>query len=239
MDLAVAVLGLLTACCILLIRRLVTNQDLLARCDADAKCLRQLARQARRSGDKPAAARHARVRHMVTLKRMGQEWRAVAVAVVPLAILGGWCLERLEYQPPRLGEPVTLILTAPLSAQGQLVHVAPQDGLASPDGWIRRLQPAADGSPSCQAQWRLSGRGRWTVEIRHGAATYSRPVHIDCGVTTPPVEHASGVRTELAARPYRPLGFIGPVVGLPAWLLWYLLVSLMSYPLLRRALRVH
>jgi uncharacterized membrane protein (DUF106 family) len=238
-DGAVAGLGVLTAGVLLVLRRLATNQDLLRRCAQDRKCLRVLLRQDRRSGDGASARRHGALRRRVVLKAMSQEWRPVLAAIVPLAILGGWCFERLEYLPRPGDAPAKLTLWLPLSAQGQLVHVVPQEGLEATDGWVRVAAAAAGGVPRCEASWELKGSGSTTVLIRHGQSTYRRLVSLGQAAPAPvEVRHPDGAVSRLDATPYRPLGFIRPVLGLPAWLMWYLLVSLASYPLLKRLLRV-
>ena len=133
-DVALVIVAVGTAAIITFSRLFTTNQDLLRRCDQDKKRLKELIRQAKRQKDKEAVKRYRTTRNMIGMMTMKEEGGPLLAAIVPIAILGTWCFQRLAFVPPRAGETVQVKAYFPVSAVGELAHVVPQEGLREVSG---------------------------------------------------------------------------------------------------------
>ena len=87
-------------------RCFTTDQDLLRRCDQDKQRLKELIREAKRRKDKEAVA--ALSRHAEHDRHDDDEAGRLAVAgsILPIAVLGTWCFQRLAFVPPQAGQSV-------------------------------------------------------------------------------------------------------------------------------------
>src|SRR5208283_2175586 len=99
-DLALVIVAVGTAAIITFSRLLTTNQDLLRRCDHDKRRLRVLIREAAFQRDKVAVKRFRTTRNMIGMMTMKEEGWPLLAAIVPIAILGTWCFQRLAFVPP-------------------------------------------------------------------------------------------------------------------------------------------
>ncbi|MBE3070447.1 MAG: hypothetical protein IMZ66_09465 [Planctomycetes bacterium] len=244
-DVALVAVGLGSAAVLAVVRLFTTNQDFLRRAADDRKRLTFLIRKARRRRDTEAARRFRATRPMIALQTFRSEWRPLAVAVVPIAMLATWCLARLEFLPPRDGEPVEIVAYTPVSAAGQVMHLVPQDGLEA-DAWVRPVAAVTgDGPPHGMATWQVRGRAAEapyrlafrlkdrTVErdLLVGGRTYAQPV----------VDHGGQVVTELRMRPAKLLGIVPgiPALALPPWMMAYLVVVIPLVSAVKRVLRIY
>jgi uncharacterized membrane protein (DUF106 family) len=243
-DATLVLLALLTSLLFLVVRRYWTKQELLRRCAADQRRLRELIRAARRCRDKPALARLRGLRGLIGRKAFAQEGRPLLVLLLPLVLLGTWAWQRLEFLPAQAGMPMTFTATFPLSAAGQFVHLVPAPGLQMPDGWIRQVTVRTEmGVATASASWTLIGeRGSYTLTLRHQGRTSLHPLLLGEGkYSTPSVVHGDGdVRTTIDLGLFRWLGMVPgvPQLGLAPWLVAYLALVLVITPVLKRILRV-
>ena len=240
--LAVAVLGVA-------IRRFVAPQDLLRRAAADRKRLRALVRLARAQGNAADVWRYRHTRHMIRARTRRGRWLGTFVWLGLVALGAGWCAARLTYHASSPGEPIEVRLIGPASAVGDVAHIVPMDALAS-DGWIRKLRPTRevdahdDSLTEAAASWHLSGSMAdhpYEVLFRHEEGTFRHALWIGTqGAIQPIVAQHPGWRTEVMVEPVRFLGPVGPVrlLGVPAWLIGYVLLALVAGGLLRRLLRI-
>src|SRR5690242_17736034 len=111
-DAAIVVIAVLTSLVLTLGRKWCTNQELLGRCAGDLRRLKQLIRQTKASSAAPAVRRSEIQRmkstvSLIKLKQLRAEGRVLLVALLPLALLATWGMERLDYVPPRPGEELT------------------------------------------------------------------------------------------------------------------------------------
>lgn len=254
-DAALVALGLATAGLLILSRRLMTNQDLLRRCREDRARLKALVREAKgmhretvQTGE-PTESLLARLRttqNQVALKMLRAECRPLLAALVPLALIGYWGFHRFEFHPLRPDEPVSVTATFLQSAAGEPVHIVPQQGV-EPEGrtgWLRFA--AASNGTEPTASWKLRVTPRrtpYTLEIRHGARTYPVRLRLDGRFYEPPVTTYDGgalVSARVELREFRLFGLVPGVrqLGLPPWVIAYLLVTIPATALLRRLLGV-
>ncbi len=241
-DAAIVLVALSTALVLALARKFTTDQDLLHRCAADRKRLRELRRAARRACDRAALARLGATQGRVAVKAFAQEWKPMLVSLVPIALLATWCWQRLEYLPPRPGEPVSFTATFPISAAGQLAHLVPAEGLQAPQGWIRVLTVNTN-TATAQATWTLAGtRGLHSITLRYDGHTYRHPLLLgEREYEVQLLAHAPpGIRTALGLPPARLFGLVPglPALGLAPWLVAYLLVTVVAYPGAKRLVQV-
>lgn len=241
-DAAIVLVAVSTALVLALVRKFATDQDLLRRCAADRKRLRELRRTARRARDRAALARLGTTQGQVAIKAFAQEWKPLLVSLVPIALLATWCWQRLEFLPPRAGEPVSFTATFPISAAGQLAHLVPADGLQAPRGWIRTLKVDTSTGTS-RAAWTLTGtRGLHSVTLRCDGHTFLHPLLL--GERKYQVQllahEPQGFRTAVGLQPARLFGIVPglPALGFAPWLVAYLIVALLAYPGAKRLLRV-
>jgi hypothetical protein len=242
-DASVILLGLLSAVLAVGIRRLVCDRQVVELIRRDERVLRRLIREARRAGDRASLTRHRRVRAAVARLRFSQEVRSLAVMILPLLALVPWASARMEFLPPRGDESVELVAWLPASSVGEAVHLVPAAGLEAPDGWIRAITPSQrEGQTRGRAEWRVraaSGASPYRLTLRFrdrslehgmlvGQSTYAAPVII----------HGEDIATELRLRRYVPLGIsrIGNL-GVPPWVIAYLVVTLTMALVLNRLMR--
>jgi hypothetical protein len=246
-DLALLAAILLTAVALVLVRRWTTDQGRLRRCAADVRTLKDLLRQAAASGDAAAADRHRVNLMRVRGKMLRSEGTPLLISLVPLAILGTWCFCRLGYVPLRAGDPVALRASLPASADGEIIHLVPQDGLDVDGGWIRRLK--VEGSvvgTAAVAEWVVRGEARptpYVLEFRMRERTLARELVLDGRHYVAPVQFLDGqdggsVAVQMTM--YHPLGVVPgvPALGLPPWVIAYLILVIPSVWLLKRAMKV-
>ena len=165
-DLTLVIVAVGTGAILTLARLLTTNQDLLRRCDQDKERLKELMREAKRQKDREAVKRYRNTRTMIGVTAIRQEGWPLLAAIVPIAILGTWCFQRLAFVPPRAGQSVQLAAYFPVSAVGQVAHLVPQEGLHEVSA--RR----ESGNPAGRAN--LGGRERWIQEIVEDPGTQPR-----------------------------------------------------------------
>jgi hypothetical protein len=257
--------ALLTATLLTGIRWFTTDQDRLGRAAADLKRLKQLRREARRAGDRATAARLNAVQARISLMKLRAEFKPLLVVLVPLALLATWAFYRLEFHPPRPDETVELAAYLPLSAAengsaGELVHIVPQAGLRSENGWVQmpRKVAAAPSSwdrfvawltrqelkrppPEAVAVWRLQGEANvYSLVLRYRDQTLERELLIGQrayaaawdGRETEPY-------TVLRQREVRLFGLPGLATWLPAWLVGYLVLTIPLVVLLKRVFMIY
>ncbi|MGO9201298.1 MAG: Ig-like domain-containing protein [Limisphaerales bacterium] len=241
-DASILLVAVSTALLLAWVRKFTTNQDLLRRCAADRKRLRELRRTARRARDQVALARLRLTQNRVAIRAFSQEWKPMLASLAPIALLATWCWQRLEYLPPKPGEPVTFTASFPISAAGRLAHLVPADGLQAPQGWIQAIT-ADTNTATAHATWTLTGtRGRHSVTLRYHGRTFQHPLLLgEREYQVPLLAHDSpGIRTAFELQPARLFGLVPglPGLGLAPWLVAYLLVAMVAYPGAKRLLRV-
>jgi uncharacterized membrane protein (DUF106 family) len=241
-DAAIVLVAVSTALLLALARKLSTDQDLLCRCAADRKRLRELRRGARRARDRAALARLGATQGQVAIKALAQEWKPMLLSLAPIALLAAWCWQRLEYLPPKAGEPVSFTATFPISAAGQLAHLAPAEGLQAPRGWIRALAVDTN-TVTAHATWILTGtRGLHSLTLRYDRHTFIHPLLLgERRYQVRLLAHDSkSIRTAVLLQPARLFGIVPglPALGLAPWLVAYLLLALAAFPVVKRLSRV-
>lgn len=243
-DLVLVLVGVGSAALIVLVRPWLTDQDLLKRVAADKERLSGRMKEAKRAGDAETLARLRRVNAKVGGKTLRAEMKPLAVVLLPLLIFATWAASRLEVHPPRAGEPVELVLEAPVSAAGTVAHIVPAEGLAAPGGWVRAVE-AVEGSdpPHARAVWTLAGEARdvpYDVTVRATPGTARHPLRVGGRMYEPPRVAHDGFATEVRLRPVKLFGVVPglPWVGLAPWLVAYILVVVPAYFGLRRLLGI-
>lgn len=245
-DATLFVFSLLTALLMTLARRWVTNQDLLRRCAADLRQLKQLNREAKQAGDKP---RRQRLRDTVALVRrmlLSEDMKVLAVVLVPIAVLAMWATERLDYLPPRVGRDFSLRVSFSASAINEVTHFVPIHGVELQTPAIQIVQPDDQNPFSGRADWTLRALGtseELTLTIRHRGESITHRVAIGRPTYLPPRQFHQGDRmtkSEVLLTRYRPLNLDLRLesLGLPPWMIGYLVLTLLFVPRLKRVLRV-
>jgi uncharacterized membrane protein (DUF106 family) len=219
-DLTIIVIAVLTGVTLTLVRKWTTNQDLLARAAADNQRLAILIKEAKRAGSKETVARYRLTKAQVGMLKFKQEGKPMLVSLLPIALLATWAFARLEFLPPQPGETVTAVAHAPLSAVGEIVHLVPIPGVTATDGWVKQLTVTGN---DASANWQL----RFDSVVDPGQVVARRT--------------AGAVQLELQLRERRLFGIVPgwSNIGLPAWLVGYLLIVIPFVPLLKKLLKIH
>lgn len=246
-EAVVIVIGVLTVLVMMVIRRRLTDQDLLGRADADLKRIKQLIRQARREKDRDAIRRYRRTRGEISLKKLRAEGKPLLVSIIPIVLLATWAMARLDYRPPRPGEEVTVLAYTPLVEAGEVMHMVPEEDLEATDGWVRPIEPVAEGGETYGlARWTVRSTGgrpsRWDMALRLGDRTLEHPLIVGERIYAEPlVFHDAQHVTELQMRRMKMFGVVPGIeaIMMPPWLVGYLLVVFPAYFLLKRVLKVH
>ena len=234
-DAALVLLAVMSALLALALRRLSTNQHALRLMRADLIQLRRLTRQARAVGDRASIARFRRTATAVRWLQLRQEFRALLVSLVPLAILMTWASQRLEFLPPQSGETVTLTAWLPSSAAGGVVHLVPKTGLDASAGWIQEVVPSRHADqPRGLATWQLRAYERpqaYGLVLRFRGRSVEHPLLVGQKTYLPPRRiHGEDFESQVELCPYRPLGLARiPWLPLPPWLTWFLVLTISAY----------
>lgn len=250
-DVTLVGLALLTVSLMLAARKFLTDQDLLRRCRADLVRLKQMRRAAKGRGDRDALQRVSRTMVQVQWMQLQADLRVLAVSIVPLAALATWAVERLEYMPTRPGDRVTLTARFPLSSVSRVTHLVPP---AEESG--DKLESPALQSVALNASDERRGVARWTVRtgtrgparhvmlvVRHQGESVAHEIEVGTGRYAAPLRTHDGdrqIETEVDLRPYRFLNIVPGLawLGLPPWMVAYLLLTLAIMPLAKRVCRI-
>lgn len=252
-DVALILVGVVTGAVITLARPLTTNQDFLRRCSQDKRRLKQLIREAKQGRDKEAIRRYKTTRGMIALSTLKSEGPPLLVAILPIAILGTWCFQRLEFHSPRADETVTLNAYFPISAADGLVHVVPweNDDLVSQNGWVQEIVAVSDpaeGPPHAMAAWHLKAKANprpYPLQIRYRKGTYTKALLVGQRTYAPPVEFYPDAPQIICAEiELRQVRLFDLVPGIPAlhiapWLVAYFLIAVPSVSLTKRVFRIY
>jgi hypothetical protein len=249
-DAALIILALATSLLLAVVRLWTTDQDVLRRLADDKRLLRVLARQARADGDRSQARRHRENLAWLTWQTLGRrlkgECLTLAVSLLPLVLIGTWCFYRLEYHPPRAGQPLVLTLATPTTEIDSLVHLVPQAGVHPASSWVQSITRAndPDGPPRGIAGWLLTFAEQpsaYPLTIRIGQQTLVHPVLVGQARYLPPELDHRGSRTHLALEPVRLFGRVPgiPALALPPWAVGYLILAVLGTLLIKRGLRIH
>lgn len=129
-DLKLAIVAVMTGFTMTLIRKWTTDQEWLKRAWQDQQRLNQLKKQAKLAGDKEAKTRYVATETRIKVKSLKFEFKPLAYAVIPVALLATWCFGRLGFAPPQPGETVQVKMYLKASAIGsKLPHLAAPPGV--------------------------------------------------------------------------------------------------------------
>ena len=248
-DAVLLIVAVGTGALLTVARLFSTDQNLLRRCSDDKKRLKELLKKAKRGKDTDAVQRHRATLRMVASKTAASEWRPILVAIIPLAFLGTWAWQRIAYVPPRTDEPVEVMLYLPVSAEGQVVHITPVDGVEAESGWVRRVTVVADdkGPPHGLATWTLRAKGAeepYDLRFRYEGRTCQHPLLVGQATYTAPLIYHDDpdiICSEVALPEVKLLGLVPgiPWFGIQPWLVAYFLIAIPSVLALKRILGIY
>jgi len=246
-GLCLVVVSLASAAILTAVRLFTTDQSLFRRRRSDRRVLKKRIRDAKSSGNVDTVSRLQRTRRQVAVRSLVAEGRPLLASLVPIAVLGFWLFQRLDYHPAQPGETVALRAFFELSAVGEVVHLVPVAGIAQTNGWIQTVEEiSTDSETSGAATWNLTGEARdrpYELLLRHGLHTFRHDLVVGgVGRSSVEVLHTGGslLRTRIELRPVRPFGFVPGVraLAIPPWLVAYLALTLLLTPLIRRVCRI-
>ncbi len=247
MDLALIIVAVGSALVLTAVRVWSSDQDLLRRCKQDKARLAKLIREAKRRKDREAIQRHRATSNMIGLKQLRQEGWPLLAALIPLVLIATWSFYRLEFHPPRAGEPVKFTAAFPISSAGKLAHIVPQDGLRAEPGWIQQLEvvTAPNAAPAAEATWTVRAEAReqpYEIEVRRGDQTLRHSLLIGQKRYEPTVAlHGGETATWVDLQPVKLFGIVPgiPWLFLAPWLVAYLIIVIPFVFILRRVLRIY
>ncbi|MEK6262690.1 MAG: hypothetical protein AABP62_29180 [Planctomycetota bacterium] len=247
-DVTLVLFAALTALLMTLARRAVTNQDLLRRCSEDLRRLKQLLREAKQARDKPTMLRLRGTAGLIKGMQLAADMRVLIVVLLPVAMLAIWASERLDFLPPQVDRDLVVRAHFPLSSIEGLTHLVPAAGCELKGTAIQVIRAdSASASSSGLAEWTLhptSAAEDLAIVLRHRNESATHRVAIGHATYRPPIQAHANERlalTEVVLDRYRPLGLNlkTETIGLPPWMVGYLVLTLVLVPTLKRLLRVH
>lgn len=251
-DAALIAVALGTSAAMTAIRLFTTNQERLGRAARDASRVAALAKEAKAANDKAARQRFQTTKTMLAMLKLKAEGWPLLVSILPIALLATWAFHRLEFHPPKAGEPVTLEVNLPESAADQPVTLVPADGLVAADGWIKLAQVTAVAGqpPVAVATWALKAAAsdkpyRLVVRLWDRGEDRFRSIERELWVgktvyAAPIAEHGGEVRSMWHLTQVRLFGVVpGWGAFLPPWLVAYLLLVIPSVFVMKRVFRVY
>lgn len=235
-----------TAFLMVMVRAAVTNQDLLARCVVDLRCLKPRIRAARREHDIAQRTRLQRTTGMIKAMQLTADLRVLAVVIIPVALLAVWAGARFGYFPPRVDHELLLRAYFPISGIDRLTHLVPSPEFEIDSSAIQVIRRNPGQPNEGIAEWTL--RPRRAIDdaelmIRHQGESVAHHVAIGGAVYLPPRSDWNTDRiraTEVVLEPYEPLGsgVVSRWTGLPPWMILYVMLTIALVPILKRSLRV-
>lgn len=267
-DLSLFSVAILTSASLSLIRKWTTDQAWLARADADTKRLHALIREAKQAKDRDAVARYKATITRIKVKSMKFEGKPLLWALVPVALLATWAFSRLAFVPPPAGATLTVRAHLPKSYIGQTIHMAPEEGIESVNGWFQKVvedkqtPPTTNlwdkcnrkvcaflkmlPQPEAVAEWQIVSQDAnpHTVKIRFSGRTYEKEVLAGRRQYAPALTlypDAPVQAVELVMKPMKLFDYVGALdfLFLPPWLVAYLLIAIPFVTILRRVLRIY
>jgi uncharacterized membrane protein (DUF106 family) len=232
-DLALITLGAISAAVLILARATMGNHDLLERCKADRKRIKALAKSAKTERDAATIKRLQKTRSLIALRQLKIEFKVLLAAAPCLALLIGWCSQRLQFYPVPAGEPIQVVARFPSFSNGQLAHLVPEPGLQTANGWIQPIQSVPkDGRNLGMTLWTLrsTSEGTRTIRMRYQNNDLAIPLNVGSKWSTPPqtIMTQSGIELELKLRPVMLFNVLPGIrsLGLPGCVLASAIVCL-------------
>jgi hypothetical protein len=244
-DVSLLLFAFGTALTMTLARKAVTNQHLLHRCAADLRRLKQLRAEAKAKGDKQAVARVRSTVGQIKGIQLVADLRVLAVVLIPVAVLAMWAGERFDYIPPRTAEPLVVRAHFPASSVSKLTHIlpTPELGLVSPP--IQAVRSDSQSPPTGIAEWtiRPPEPGEVQITVRHNGESAVHQLRVGQWTYLAPQQQQQGERlnqTEVDLQRYHPLGLdLGSRwIGLPPWMIAYMILTLVLVPVIKRVLHI-
>lgn len=242
-DLTLLLLAVLLVALLLGIRLLLSDRDALRLLVADERRLGELQARARAAGDRAALARQRNVRRLLAARRARLEFVPALAGLLPALLVLHWGARRLDNLPLTANQPFGIEATFPASAVGRPAHLVPQESLMAEPAWIRTIAPAQGAEARGVTDWRVTATvpGAIALTLRHPDGSVQIPLEIGTRRYAPPsIGHEGDVITSVKLPRYRPLGIVPPVewLGLPAWMVGLLLLTVPGYLAIRRLLRM-
>jgi len=246
-DVILFVVGIGTSCILTGVRLFTTDQEFLRWCDHDKKRLKERMKEAKKKGDKEELLRCKNLKTLIALRSLKQELLPLLAALVPIALLGTWCFNRLGFHPPRPGEPVEVIAYFPVSKAGGVVHIVPEKGVAAEEGWIKEIVPVTEeGPPYSEARWKLRFEPRaepYTLRIHYGKKIYEKEITMGGRTYSPSVTFYDDALTcvETVMKEVKLFGVVPgiPAIWFPPWLVAYLLIAVPFVFVVKRVFRIY
>jgi hypothetical protein len=226
-------------------RSTLGNHELLQRCKADRKRINGLVKSAKAERNTEDLRRLQKVRTLIAAKQLKIEFKALLVAAPCLALLMGWCAQRLQFFPVGAAEPVQVAVRVASFSKGQAVHLVPEPGLESVNGWIQIIQQAGNGQTFGTARWTLLGKseGKHTVVMRYRDKTFTMPINIGSkwpGLL-PQIVSDGNIQMELILTPVKLFNVLPgiPTLGVPPCVLASALVCMLLLGVFDRIVAKH
>lgn len=245
-DAALVILALGTAVLVLLIRKMTTDQQFLRRCQSDRVRLKSRLKEARRAQNVQDVTRFKAVLGTIGIRAMKQEGLPLLISLLPITLLASWAYARLGYHAPAKNEWVAVEFSLPISEIGKLIHLVPQDGLESREGWIQEVGKNHESSISAGVvTWAVkasTSTSSFPLLIRLGDRTFRHEFRAGPGSYSEPFRIWGNGDFFLQQKllPYRPFGYVPGIDDFyfPAWLVGYLILVIPAVPILKKLMRV-
>jgi hypothetical protein len=245
---AILIVAIGTSLILTICRKWTTNQEKLGRAKRDLDRLKQIRREAKREGDKERVKQVRMTVSMIQIMKVKAEGMPLLVSIVPVALLAIWAFSRLNYYAPQPDEPVVIEANfQPASlARGRLARL-----VAPPEVKVEAAIQVVEDDPKGD-----NGLAKWTVVPTEPAkdvtllARYRDdevPVTMDVGgnIYQPPIAFYAGktegitaTQVHLEQATFFGVPGLHPIF-LPAWLTWYLAITIVFVPLLRKWMKVN
>lgn len=245
-DVAIFTVAIGSALILTGVRLFTTNQDLLRRAAADRKRLGVLTRQAKLARDKEAIQRYRATKSMIAIKTFTAEGMPLLASLLPIAMLATWCINRLEFHPPRENEPVAVRFYTPVSAIGQTMHLVPAPGLTVDGGYVREIESGSYNSiPQGVATWAVRGVKAdqpYRLTFRYKDETYHQDLLVGqrtySAAFAMPNDH---VASEVKMRPLKLFNIVPGIEAIvfPPWLVGYLIIVIPFVFITKKVLRIY
>ena len=247
-DIVLFIIAIGTALILTLVRRWATNQDFLKRCKNDKQTLKKLIKEAKKNKDKARLMQLRATMGQIGSKSFLAEGKPLLFSLIPIAIIAVWSMSRIGFMPPDGTKPIKFQVYKPVGSINKLIYIVPQPGMTAENGWIQKITEDSDKDGKIN-----SGIAEWTLDCKKRQEPYKLSVHcqdqvftVDLAVNgktySPPVLQYGNNPLEISQvvmPEYKPFGLVPGFLGLPPWIIGYLIIVVPLALVLKPVLKVY
>lgn len=229
----ITIFSIIVSVVITLVYKYTTDQSLMKQLKDEMK---ELQKEIRELKHDPKKAMEVQKRMMGTnMKYMTHSFKPMIFTFIPIILIFGWMNAHLAYEPIMPGQEflLTAVFSGDVSGNASLVNI--------PEGIIM-LSERTKEIKAGEAVWALEGgEGRYLLEVEYKGENYIKQLLVTEEKAYSPVmetvRNGGGLKMlKLSNKPVKVVNLFGWEIG---WLGTYIIISIISSVLIRKAMKVY